>query len=99
MGIFRKIVFEVGKAVIGIDGDADVDCDSENTDDSCLLDIDDGNLDDEVLEIGDTPDDSNVSFHGRNLGECDKCECKFYTPKPGSSYCICGHSKHSHIGL
>lgn len=33
-------------------------------------------------------------------GWCNSCNCKHYTPGPlGTTYCKCGHSKHSHIGM
>ena len=42
---------------------------------------------------------SNVSFEGRKYGECNYCDCHYYTPKSGTSECECNHSKHSHIGM
>lgn len=35
-----------------------------------------------------------------NYGKCHYCSCKSYTPGPnGTTFCKCGHSKHSHIGM
>lgn len=51
------------------------------------------------VEEDDDESHQNVSFKGRKHGECHWCGCTFYTPKPGTTECICGHSKHSHIDL
>ena len=70
MGILRKIAFEVGKAFIGADGDMDdIYSDSENTDDSGFLDFADDDMDNDVLDMADVPDESNISFgHAHNDG-------------------------------
>lgn len=51
------------------------------------------------LYAEDKSDKSHVPFNGRKRGECNWCDCLCYIPKPGTTECICGHSKHSHIGL
>ena len=78
-------------------------------------DIGDGLLGDENISTGgsddlwnrennnlyekENADKSNISMKGRKHGECNWCGCLCYIPKPGTTECICGHSKHSHIGL
>lgn len=47
---------------------------------------------------GRTPN-GEISFRA-NYGKCNACDdCKFYTPASGTTYCVCGDSKHSHIGM
>ena len=51
-------------------------------------------------DYGDRSGSYNPSFQGRDpyYAECSHCSCKFFVAeRSGSTTCVCGHSKFSHV--
>lgn len=94
--------FEVFKDLIsGNDGEID----SAFVDDEVFTNVTDLNTDviwneeNNNLFSQENSGSENIAMKGKKYGECHYCECRYYIPKPGTTECICGHSKHSHIGM